>query len=540
MFFNFGERHRTPPDREQDAGDGEGEGGKGGEAVLRLSRGEEQARPVHADDGRRGSSAGLHGHHLRLQAVHARLRVQSVADGGKERNTYTPSSLPSPPPLLVFCAPSSPSRPDHDMSNRTLLRLGKELKHLHANPDYGVFVAVQEANMTTVKAAILGPEGTPYAYCLFEFLLTFSADYPSIAPICRAQTTNESRTRFNPNIYADGKVCLSILGTWRGERGEGWSSAQGLESVLISVHSLMGSDPYKNEPGYESVTSSRHRDEAGKYVQKIRHESLRIAVIERIERYLGIISWPAFKKDKGWEPFVDLSKRLFLWYYTEYVQIIHKENKTVSVNQAFAKMPFEHPGNTMEGQFNYPGLLRRLEKIRALIDEETTSWQALGRDAVSLQRGVAASLLAQYDQGVQHFAGSPLSVDLSLKEGGNPFVWSVTLFGPPMTQLDGGVFHFTICFSPNFPDTQPRVQFTTPMFHVNITADGIPYYRIQKIDNAIAHVDGVIALLNTEPAVDPRTHLNSEAAGLYWGNSSQKEQYAKKLRRAVTRSVDFF
>lgn len=69
------------------------------------------------------------------------------------------------------------------MSNRTLLRLGKELKHLHANPDYGVFVAVQEANMTTVKAAILGPEGTPYAYCLFEFLLTFSAEYPSIAPI---------------------------------------------------------------------------------------------------------------------------------------------------------------------------------------------------------------------------------------------------------------------------------------------------------------------------------------------------------------------
>lgn len=104
MFFNFGERHRTPPDREQDAGDREGEGGKGGEAVLRLSRGEEQARPVHADDGRRGSSAGLHGHHLRLQAVHARLRVQSVADGGKERNTYTFLS-PLPSPLARFlCA----------------------------------------------------------------------------------------------------------------------------------------------------------------------------------------------------------------------------------------------------------------------------------------------------------------------------------------------------------------------------------------------------------------------------------------------------
>lgn len=28
--------------------------------------------------------------------------------------------------------------------------------------------------------------------------------------------------RFNPNLYNCGKVCLSLLGTWSGGRGEGW------------------------------------------------------------------------------------------------------------------------------------------------------------------------------------------------------------------------------------------------------------------------------------------------------------------------------
>lgn len=29
-------------------------------------------------------------------------------------------------------------------------------------------------------------------------------------------TTGAGRVRFNPNLYACGKVCLSLLGTWTG------------------------------------------------------------------------------------------------------------------------------------------------------------------------------------------------------------------------------------------------------------------------------------------------------------------------------------
>lgn len=85
----------------------------------------------------------------------------------------------------------------------------------------------------------------------------------------QAKTTNGGRTRFNPNIYAGGKVCLSILGTWRGEPGEEWSSAQGLESILLSIQSLMSSNPFENEPGFENANTSEDKKQQAQYVAKV-------------------------------------------------------------------------------------------------------------------------------------------------------------------------------------------------------------------------------------------------------------------------------
>lgn len=46
---------------------------------------------------------------------------------------------------------------------------------------------------------------------------------------------------FHPNIYVDGKVCISILDD------NGWSSAQGLNSILLSIISLF-SEPNIDSP----------------------------------------------------------------------------------------------------------------------------------------------------------------------------------------------------------------------------------------------------------------------------------------------------
>lgn len=57
--------------------------------------------------------------------------------------------------------------------------------------------------------------------------------------------------------------------TWRGERGEEWSSAQGLESILISIQSLMSSNPYENEPGFETANDDMDKKNQKDYVAKV-------------------------------------------------------------------------------------------------------------------------------------------------------------------------------------------------------------------------------------------------------------------------------
>ena len=50
-------------------------------------------------------------------------------------------------------------------------------------------------------------------------------------------------------------------------QGEEWSTAQGLESVLVSIQSLMSSNPFENEPGHEDdklETSTAAREYAVK------------------------------------------------------------------------------------------------------------------------------------------------------------------------------------------------------------------------------------------------------------------------------------
>ena len=62
---------------------------------------------------------------------------------------------------------------------------------------------------------------------------------------------------------------MAMYRTWRGERGEEWSSAQGLESILISIQSLMSSNPYENEPGFEDAKTEVDKTNQKNYIAKV-------------------------------------------------------------------------------------------------------------------------------------------------------------------------------------------------------------------------------------------------------------------------------
>lgn len=98
------------------------------------------------------------------------------------------------------------------MSNQSILRITRELSEIQRGSDLSLAVACRDIDVRHVRALIIGPPDTPYEFGFFEFAVKFTKEYPTKPPQVTAITTNGGRTRFNPNIYAQGKVCLSILG----------------------------------------------------------------------------------------------------------------------------------------------------------------------------------------------------------------------------------------------------------------------------------------------------------------------------------------
>ena len=239
------------------------------------------------------------------------------------------------------------------------------------------------------------------------------------------------------------------------------------------------------------------------------------------------------------EPFKDLCKRRFLWYYDSYLLAISKAKTEVNDGAQFTRMPFECQGNGMDGKFNYTELERRLKLIKKTLDAETARWAEDGLVAQKKDLGIAVSLQRMYEQVVEAYKRDKnVTLDIEL-ENKNPFVWMITYFGRPMTNLDGGLFRIKLCFSPRFPEEHPRAKFETQLFHQRIAADGTPCYTAKRAEDPKSHIEAIIEALEEEhPPYDPRTMVNPEATKLFWGSADDKKLYSRKLRRAVQRSVE--
>lgn len=287
-------------------------------------------------------------------------------------------------------------------------------------------------------------------------------------------------------------------------------------------------------------------------VGQIRHETLRICVIQRLEGYLGlapdgsrareVVSEETDESSVAFEPFKDLCKRRFLWYYSSYAAAIAKAKFEVKEQQQFVRMPFEAPShNSMEGRFNYPELERRLNNIKAALDAEPKVWAEEGHAAMVQETTVCVNLQHQFEQVSASLKRSDMPHNVAL-DNKNPFSWIITYFGRPMTNFDGGLLRIRMSFSPRFPDEQPRVRFETKIFHHHVAEDGTACYTPNplKKEDVRSHIEAVIAVLEEEdPAYDPRKIVNPDATRLYWsGNSDNKRMYSRRLRRTVQQSLE--
>jgi len=112
-----------------------------------------------------------------------------------------------------------------------------------------VFIRSSEGDMSTIQFMISGPQGTPYQNGLFHFTLSMSTGFPTNPPEVKILNTDRGRIRHNPNLYACGKVCLSILNTWTG--GARWTAKTSLNDVIMGIQNyVLSEQPWANEPGH--------------------------------------------------------------------------------------------------------------------------------------------------------------------------------------------------------------------------------------------------------------------------------------------------
>ncbi|KAF5297110.1 hypothetical protein FQA39_LY02690 [Lamprigera yunnana] len=148
-----------------------------------------------------------------------------------------------------------------------------------------VFVRCDTDRLDMMKVLITGPAETPYANGCFELDVYFPPDYPLAPMLINLETTGHHTVRFNPNLYNDGKVCLSVLNTWHGRPEEKWNpQTSSFLQVLVSIQSLiLVPEPYFNEPGYERSRGTPAGNQSSReYNQNIWQATVRWAMLEQV------------------------------------------------------------------------------------------------------------------------------------------------------------------------------------------------------------------------------------------------------------------
>jgi len=131
------------------------------------------------------------------------------------------------------------------LTKTSIQRIAKDVKYIMKNPISNIYYKHDTENLTKGYALIIGNKDTPYCSGNYLFEFIFPDNYPYEPPKLKFLTNNGSM-RFHPNLYINGKVCLSIINTWN---GEGWTSCNNINSILLILISIFDKNSLTFEPG---------------------------------------------------------------------------------------------------------------------------------------------------------------------------------------------------------------------------------------------------------------------------------------------------
>lgn len=412
--------------------------------------------------------------------------------------------------LRTIVAPPAVPR----LGNSGVLRIQQELRTLMHEPVPFIYVSAEEHDVTKITALIVGPLETPYAGGFFRFEIRVVPEYPMKPPKVHLQTTDGGRVRFNPNLYDNGNVCLSILGTWT---GPAWSSAETLSSVLLSIQSLMCPHPYHNEPGFESRGDPAT---VAAYNDYIRFETLRVAVV-------GTMNHPSYS-----DHFPVVCDRLFLLWYPMYMSTakdLQSRLEGTHYNDAFSMR---------RGRYVLQPIIDALVQIKERLLFEMRTLDTVDEDdddslipptpPEKTARSYSFDRLQDEHRLLKH--NPPASGSASPRDIDYPFVWDATILGLENTPWEGGLFSLEIRFAASHPTHPPFACFTSKVFHPNITKDGIPALDLIQTrwspDTRITTIlDQLQTLLANPSSVYP---VNLEAAQMFFND---RRGYQRRIRR---------
>lgn len=235
------------------------------------------------------------------------------------------------------------------ISKESITRLLKDVKNIIKQPltENGIYYIHDDTDMLKGYAMIIGPQETPYFGGNYFFEFTYPTTYPHNPPSVK-YCTNGNNVRFNPNLYKCGKVCVSLLNTWKGEQ---WTSCQTISTVLLTLCTLLCENPLLNEPG----VSLTHRD-LESYNEIVEYANLDIAVCDILCKKEGVF----LDFFSHFEPFI---KENFLKNYDKIMAIAVKKQESIPNSKVFTTSYY-----TMSITVNYAKVIEKMKKTYDMLN----------------------------------------------------------------------------------------------------------------------------------------------------------------------------
>lgn len=214
-------------------------------------------------------------------------------------------------------------------SKKALKRIiNKDIKEINSQNlnSLGIYIEFDESDMLQAKAMIVGPEDSLYEGGFLFFNIRFPSNYPFTPP--DVSYVSRNKIRMHPNIYVaghsngQGKVCLSILGTWAGPK---WTSIMDITTVLLTIQSLLDKNPLHHEPGQENNNTNVNK----LYNEVIKYESIKTLTLKN---FLDV--------PEGFEIFIEPMKENIKKYKSNILKTLskNKSQKPKNINLSFYRI----------------------------------------------------------------------------------------------------------------------------------------------------------------------------------------------------------